>query len=144
MLLAIVELCGWVYPEFNDFLRQQRPLTSTEICWHITAQCFLNCVIYVYVFLHLWPSKKDVHSVVSCVSLKKCMQKNGENVDWWLIDSFVCLDFCQNLPADNREQIIMTGILPCLKELVSDSNTHVKSALASVIMGLSPVLGKEK
>ena len=30
-----------------------------------------------------------------------------------------------------------------LKELVSDSNQHVKSALASVIMGLSPILGKE-
>lgn len=54
------------------------------------------------------------------------------------------VDFCQNLAADNREQVIMTGILPCMKELVSDSNTHVKSALASVIMGLSPVLGKDK
>ena len=54
------------------------------------------------------------------------------------------LEFCQNLPPENREQIIMTSILPCLKELVSDSNTHVKSALASVIMGLSPVLGREK
>lgn len=54
------------------------------------------------------------------------------------------LDFCENLPAENREQIIMTSILPCLKELVSDSNTHVKSALASVIMGLSTVLGKDK
>lgn len=30
-----------------------------------------------------------------------------------------------------------------LKELVSDANQHVKSALASVIMGLSPILGKD-
>ncbi|XP_057244849.1 serine/threonine-protein phosphatase 2A 65 kDa regulatory subunit A alpha isoform-like, partial [Malurus melanocephalus] len=29
------------------------------------------------------------------------------------------------------------------KELVSDANQHVKSALASVIMGLSPILGKD-
>ncbi|XP_027526356.1 serine/threonine-protein phosphatase 2A 65 kDa regulatory subunit A alpha isoform-like, partial [Neopelma chrysocephalum] len=28
-------------------------------------------------------------------------------------------------------------------ELVSDANQHVKSALASVIMGLSPILGKD-
>ncbi|KAK7808596.1 hypothetical protein U0070_015956 [Myodes glareolus] len=34
-------------------------------------------------------------------------------------------------------------ILPCIKELVSDANQHVKSALASVIMGLSPILGKD-
>lgn len=36
--------------------------------------------------------------------------------------------------------------LPCLvpeQELVSDTNQHVKSALASVIMGLSTILGKD-
>lgn len=36
----------------------------------------------------------------------------------------------------------MTNILPCVKDLVTDSNQHVKSALASVIMGLSPILGR--
>lgn len=36
----------------------------------------------------------------------------------------------------------MTNILPCVKELVADPNQHVKSALASVIMGLSPILGR--
>ena len=34
--------------------------------------------------------------------------------------------------------------MPCVKELVNDTNMHVKSALASVIMGLSPILGKDK
>uniref|UniRef100_A0A8C5BE86 Protein phosphatase 2, regulatory subunit A, beta b n=1 Tax=Gadus morhua TaxID=8049 RepID=A0A8C5BE86_GADMO len=52
-------------------------------------------------------------------------------------------EFCENLPEDSREQIIMTHILPCVKELVSDTNQHVKSALASVIMGLSTILGKD-
>lgn len=51
-------------------------------------------------------------------------------------------DFCQNLDKFNQESIIMTNILPIVKELVSDANQHVKSALASVIMGLSPILGK--
>ena len=41
-----------------------------------------------------------------------------------------------------QEQVIMTQLLPCVKELVTDANQHVKSALASVIMGLSPILGK--
>ena len=36
----------------------------------------------------------------------------------------------------------MNQLLPCVKELVTDANQHVKSALASVIMGLSPILGK--
>lgn len=53
-------------------------------------------------------------------------------------------EFAQALPADSREQIIMTSIMPCVKELVNDANQHVKSALASVIMGLSPILGKDK
>jgi serine/threonine-protein phosphatase 2A regulatory subunit A len=38
----------------------------------------------------------------------------------------------------------MNNILPYVKELVADPNQHVKSALASVIMGLSPILGKYK
>merc|ERR1712168_1174746 len=52
-------------------------------------------------------------------------------------------DFSINLPADCQEQIIMTYILPCVKDLVCDGSQHVKSALASVIMGLSPILGKD-
>lgn len=53
-------------------------------------------------------------------------------------------DFCQNLDQFNQENIIMTNVLPYVKELVADLNQHVKSALASVIMGLSPILGKHK
>ncbi|KAK2705878.1 hypothetical protein QYM36_016030, partial [Artemia franciscana] len=51
-------------------------------------------------------------------------------------------EFCQNLEPSVQETVIMNQILPCIKELVSDANQHVKSALASVIMGLSPILGK--
>lgn len=52
-------------------------------------------------------------------------------------------DFCHNLPVESREAIIMNHILPHVKDLVNDTNQHVKSALAGVIMGLSPVVGKE-
>lgn len=52
-------------------------------------------------------------------------------------------DFCQNLDSGSQETVIMNNILPCVKELVTDSNQHVKSALAGVIMGLSPILGKD-
>ena len=53
-------------------------------------------------------------------------------------------DFCENLGEDYRIDAILTQIMPCIQELASDANVHVKSALASVIMGLSPMVGKEK
>ncbi|CAF5176221.1 unnamed protein product, partial [Rotaria magnacalcarata] len=37
-------------------------------------------------------------------------------------------DFCNSLPVDTREQIIMSQILPCVKDMVGDMNQHVKSA----------------
>ena len=51
-------------------------------------------------------------------------------------------DFCLALDKPIQEEVIMTHLLPCVKELVTDANQHVKSAMASVIMGLSPILGK--
>ena len=51
-------------------------------------------------------------------------------------------DFCLALDKSIQEEVIMTHLLPCVKELVTDANQHVKSAMASVIMGLSPILGK--
>uniref|UniRef100_A0A8C0F5A6 Protein phosphatase 2 scaffold subunit Aalpha n=1 Tax=Bubo bubo TaxID=30461 RepID=A0A8C0F5A6_BUBBB len=65
---------------------------------------------------------------------------------WGVLGTFrvdVWVEFCENLSPDCREAVIMGQILPCIKELVSDANQHVKSALASVIMGLSPILGKD-
>jgi serine/threonine-protein phosphatase 2A regulatory subunit A len=52
-------------------------------------------------------------------------------------------DFAELLPAGSRETVIMNNILPCVKDLVSDTNQHVKTALASVIMGLAPIVGKD-
>uniref|UniRef100_A0A183IBZ9 Protein phosphatase PP2A regulatory subunit A n=1 Tax=Soboliphyme baturini TaxID=241478 RepID=A0A183IBZ9_9BILA len=54
----------------------------------------------------------------------------------------VC-EFCEALPQPGRDQLILTQILPCVKELASDANQHVKTALASVIMGLAPILGRD-
>ena len=53
-------------------------------------------------------------------------------------------EFCGSLPPDQREQLVMQYVLPSVKELVADSNTHVKTALAAVIMGLAPLIGKDK
>ena len=51
--------------------------------------------------------------------------------------------FCEELPKEKRESVIMQNILPQIQELVTDANPHVKSALASDVMGLSPIVGKD-
>jgi hypothetical protein len=52
--------------------------------------------------------------------------------------------FCEALCEDYRADAILTQLLPCIQQLVSDANQHVKSALAAVIMGLSPLVGKDR
>ncbi|CAL5393047.1 unnamed protein product [Camellia sinensis] len=47
--------------------------------------------------------------------------------------------FCQIL----NPELAIQHILLCVKELSSDSSQHVRSALASVIMGMAPILGKD-
>ena len=47
------------------------------------------------------------------------------------------------LPEEGKVELIMTSILPIVKELVVDQNPHVKTALAGVIMNLAPILGQE-
>ena len=51
--------------------------------------------------------------------------------------------FCENLSSPQRDRIVLTNILPHVRDLVVDPNSHVKSSLSSVIMGLSVILGKQ-
>lgn len=39
--------------------------------------------------------------------------------------------------------LIVTNIIPCVRELSMDSSQYVRAALASVVMELAPVLGKQ-
>lgn len=39
-------------------------------------------------------------------------------------------------------EVVMTHIMPCLRELSNDSVQHVRAALASVVMGMSTHVGK--
>ena len=103
----------------------------------------LGCVAYRFAlpnqlvgFLVYYPAR--LSPWFQCVSLELF------GFNWLLLCFFFLVDFCQNLSTDTREQVIMSSVLPCLTELVNDPNTHVKAALASVVMGLSPILGKEK
>lgn len=40
--------------------------------------------------------------------------------------------------------IVLKEIIPCVKELVTDSSPHVRAAVALQISGLAPLLGKEQ
>ncbi|KAK4468262.1 hypothetical protein MN116_008416 [Schistosoma mekongi] len=42
----------------------------------------------------------------------------------------------------SKNDIIMLQLLPAVKSLTTESNTHVKSALAGAILGLAPLVGK--
>lgn len=37
---------------------------------------------------------------------------------------------------------VIAAVVPCVKDLAADSSQHVRSALASVVMEVAPVLGK--
>lgn len=41
------------------------------------------------------------------------------------------------------QSVVIEKILPCIKELVIDTNQHVRAAVATNISGLAPVLGKD-
>lgn len=55
--------------------------------------------------------------------------------------AFKVTGFCEKIP---QAEIPIQQLLPCIKELAVDPSQHVRAALASVIVGLAPVLGKEK
>ena len=61
-----------------------------------------------------------------------------------LILFYLILEFCENMEEEYRTEAILSHLMPCIQSLATDANQHVKSALASVIMGLSPIVGKEK
>ena len=48
------------------------------------------------------------------------------------------------MQEEYRTEAILSHLMPCIQSLATDANQHVKFALASVIMGLSPIVGKEK
>lgn len=42
-----------------------------------------------------------------------------------------------------RDAQTLAAVLPCVKELASDSSQYVRAALAGVVMELAPVLGRQ-
>uniref|UniRef100_A0A0K0ER32 Serine/threonine-protein phosphatase 2A regulatory subunit A n=1 Tax=Strongyloides stercoralis TaxID=6248 RepID=A0A0K0ER32_STRER len=50
---------------------------------------------------------------------------------------------CSKLPEEGRLTFLLNDILPVIKDLVGDPNHHVKTSLASVIMGLAPLFGPQ-
>ena len=57
---------------------------------------------------------------------------------------YFILEFSENMQEEYRTEAILSHLMLCIQSLATDANQHVKSALASVIMGLSPIVGKEK
>lgn len=49
---------------------------------------------------------------------------------------------CNVDPACFVNQAV-TAVIPCVKELATDSSQYVRASLASVVMELAPVIGKQ-
>ena len=60
------------------------------------------------------------------------------------LSNLILLEFCENMEEEYHTETILSHLMPCIQSLATDANQHVKSALASVIMGLSPIVVKEK
>lgn len=74
-------------------------------------------------------------SAVHCVDVKRMPWKDNS----WDVSGTVQVALLCKLC---NSEASVGQILPCVKELASDSSQHVRAALASVIMALAPVLGK--
>lgn len=42
-----------------------------------------------------------------------------------------------------EQTAVVEKLLPCIKELVTDTNQNVRAAIATNISGFAPILGKE-
>lgn len=51
-------------------------------------------------------------------------------------------DFAKALPKDRQSEIIETKLLEPIQSLASDNCQHVRTSLAKVILGISPLVGK--
>ena len=58
--------------------------------------------------------------------------------DCWLIT--LTEGFCSLISPE----LILSEILPCVHGLLGDTSQHVRGALALVITGLAPLVGKER
>jgi len=45
-------------------------------------------------------------------------------------------------PDGPRLRLVLEHVMPCVADLCRDSSQHVRAAMASVVMGLAPILGK--
>jgi serine/threonine-protein phosphatase 2A regulatory subunit A len=56
-----------------------------------------------------------------------------------LYSSLFALGFCKLIERD----IILARILPCVRDLSTDTSQHVRAALGNQISGLAPLLGRD-
>ncbi|CAH8600171.1 unnamed protein product [Heterobilharzia americana] len=93
-----------------------------------------------------------VKSFARCLLGLPAVESNDTNTVRSLNDSTnlsveTKMEIDEKLESDNNavafdDDIIMLQLLPAVKSLTTETNTHVKSALAGAILGLAPLVGK--
>jgi serine/threonine-protein phosphatase 2A regulatory subunit A len=92
----------------------------------------------VSAFVHVLKDSEAEVRTAACQSIP-----GKRLIDCLLAELFVNFDIL-GFGALIEPAIVLKEIIPCVKELVTDSSPHVRAAVALQISGLAPLLGKEK
>ncbi|RTG84928.1 serine/threonine-protein phosphatase 2A regulatory subunit A [Schistosoma bovis] len=83
---------------------------------------------------------KDCKNSSTTITLDNKMMEIDEKFD--SVNNLNDNDNNNNNGLASKDDIIMLQLLPAIKSLTNESNTHVKSSLANAILGLAPLIGK--
>ncbi|KAM0821336.1 hypothetical protein ACQ4PT_072307 [Festuca glaucescens] len=108
------------------------------VCWQLKAVPPSGNCWNPKIVLHIYFRSLSISPRADLVPAYVRLLRDNE-AEVWIAAAGKVTKFCRIL----RPQVAIQHILPCVKELSSDSSQHVRSALASVIMGMAPVLGKQ-
>ncbi|CAG9771184.1 unnamed protein product [Ceutorhynchus assimilis] len=137
--LLVVEACGSFATILNPEDVKQLIMPSLNQCaedvsWRVRYTVATK-------FIELQKALEAKTPTMDLVAILHSLLKDNE-VDVRAAIASNVKDFCLNLDKQNQETIIVTNILPCVKDLLADSNQQVKTNLASVLR-LSPILGRD-
>lgn len=83
---------------------------------------------------------KDSEGEVKILSIGQASGKKKKKLSFLFYTELFLLAFSKMI----EKTVVVEKILPCFKELVTDTNQHVRAAVATNISGFAPILGKDR
>lgn len=82
---------------------------------------------------------KDTEGDVKCLAIGQASGKYSIRYGKWRLLMGGLIAFCKSIDSS----VVVEKILPCVKELVVDTNPAARTAVATNISGFAPLLGKD-